>query len=303
MGQVRRGRRTSHNNVAATPTKIATTMCDMIAAAMSTAGSHGRLPVSSVYASAPSANKAKRERDLERVLARERARDVAAVDVPARALLHEHPERGDRERGRRRPRRLHALGEAVGGGGEHERPAHRHELERDVVVDHRSRNATITSGTGSSTPDREAGVPVGRPPREADLPNQCARGTTASTRGRPCRRRWWSCSGKIQPNWRCVRARSCDPESRIEIDDERADRDDRPTRSPAARRAALIVPILVDAQSSSSRSATESRSSASRVRRRDHRRRSTASGSSRGDALVDHGVGHGSTACQAERAN
>ena len=43
-------------NSAATTTKIATTMCDMTAAAMSTAGNHRRRPVSSVYARAPSAN-------------------------------------------------------------------------------------------------------------------------------------------------------------------------------------------------------------------------------------------------------
>ena len=101
-GHVRRGERTSHSSTAATPTKIATTTCDITAAAISTAGSHRRFPVSRVYASAPSANSASAERDLERVLARERARDVAAVDVPVGALLHEHPERGDRERGRRR---------------------------------------------------------------------------------------------------------------------------------------------------------------------------------------------------------
>ena len=55
---MRRGERTSQSNTAATPTKIATTTCDITAAANSTAGSHGRLPVSSVYASAPSANNA-----------------------------------------------------------------------------------------------------------------------------------------------------------------------------------------------------------------------------------------------------
>jgi len=36
--------------------KIATTMCDITASAMSTGGSHRRFPVSSEYASAPSAN-------------------------------------------------------------------------------------------------------------------------------------------------------------------------------------------------------------------------------------------------------
>ena len=48
IGQVRRGERTNHRSTAATPTKIPTTMCDMIAAAMSTAGNHGRFPVSRV---------------------------------------------------------------------------------------------------------------------------------------------------------------------------------------------------------------------------------------------------------------
>ncbi len=58
IAQVRRGRRVSHSRTAAIPTKIATTMCDMIAKAMSTAGSQRRLPVSSVYASAPNPNSA-----------------------------------------------------------------------------------------------------------------------------------------------------------------------------------------------------------------------------------------------------
>ena len=57
-GQVRKGRRVSHSNDAAMPMKIATTMCDITAHAISNAGNHLRFPVSSVYASAPSPNSA-----------------------------------------------------------------------------------------------------------------------------------------------------------------------------------------------------------------------------------------------------
>ena len=68
IGHVRCGERTSHSSTAATPTKIATTMCDMIAAAMSTAGSHGRFPVSRRVRERTEREQRERQRDLERVL-------------------------------------------------------------------------------------------------------------------------------------------------------------------------------------------------------------------------------------------
>ena len=48
IAQVRCGRRANQSKRAAMAMKIATTMCDMIASAMSSAGSHRRRPVSRV---------------------------------------------------------------------------------------------------------------------------------------------------------------------------------------------------------------------------------------------------------------
>ena len=63
------------------------------------------------------------------------------------------------------------LANVVRGGGEHERPAHGHELEGDVVVqeqveerDHQVREREVVH------PHREPGVPVGRPTGEPALP-------------------------------------------------------------------------------------------------------------------------------------
>jgi hypothetical protein len=58
LNHVRHGRRVSHITVAAIAMKMPTTMCDMIAAAIKSAGSHRRLPVSRVWASAPRPNSA-----------------------------------------------------------------------------------------------------------------------------------------------------------------------------------------------------------------------------------------------------
>ena len=243
IAHVRCGRRVSHSNMAAMLMKIATTMCDMIASAISVAGSQRRFPVSSVYASAPSPNNANAEADRERELTREGARDVAAVDLPVVARLHERPQRGDRERGRRGPGRLHALGERVRGRGEHERAAHRHELERDVVrhhdvehPDHQRRNREVVLA------DREPGVPVGRPTRQAELREPVVgeelgpphvRAHVAAVGGRVAEQIAELELGRVQ---RPVMGRVDDRE-----DDERADRDDRPTDRALPERARLII--------------------------------------------------------------
>ena len=245
IGHVRCGRRVSHSSNAAIATKIATTMCDMIASAISSAGSQRRLPGVERVRERAEPEQRERQPDRERELARERARDVAAVDLPVGAGLHERAERGDRERGRRGPGRLHALGErSTPRPGACSGPLTVTSLNATLYgittlssPDHQRRDREVV------LPDREARVPVGRPAREPELREPVVdRGTWATTRGRPCRRRWSVVLRKRSPNRKLAGIER--PVVRRVDDAEHqpgADRDDRPADRPLPERARLIV--------------------------------------------------------------
>ena len=233
-----------------------------------------------------------RQRDLERVLTRERAGDVAAVDVPVGALLHEHAERGDREEVRRRPRHPHAPGEGVGRGREHDRPADGHDLERDVVghgdVQHRRPSPT---GTGSSTArpgsrrTNRAPNPTSRnfgEPVVLEEPRHPHVGAHVAAVG-----------GRVPEDPPEVNVPDR-PELRVRVDDrddhQRADADD----DPAGR----ALPAGAAARRSRRRSRRRPSATASPARttnapapRTDRRSRPTRTRRRR-NALVDQGVGH-----------
>ncbi len=179
---------------------IATTTCDIAASASNSAGSHGRLPVSRVRPSAPSANRPIASAMRERELTRERARDVPAVDLPVVARLHEHARRRDRERGRRRPRRAEATREGVRTRGQEQRARNRDQLERDVVADERQRleQPHHDRGQREVVVTRRGTRHTSQAPNPTGAPSgtSCRQGTSATRRGRPCRRRWWWYSGR-----------------------------------------------------------------------------------------------------------
>ncbi len=104
------------------------------------------------------------ERERERELACEGAGDVAAVDLPVVAGLHERPGGCDREQRRRGPGSPESASEDVRARGEQQRARRRDQLERDVVRDERDqvdeRDQHRREGE-VVVPDREAGVPVG----------------------------------------------------------------------------------------------------------------------------------------------
>ena len=142
---------------------------------------------------------AERERERERELARERAGDVAAVDLPVR-------------RGSAPASPCAATANAGGAGHGARRPrANEYALAGSSSAPETvtSLNATLygTNGIVSSERDRAppaAGSSTARPgtPRTSPATSPTAgtartsapSGTTATRRGRPCRRRWWSCS-------------------------------------------------------------------------------------------------------------
>ena len=100
---------------------IATTTCDIADSAMQQRGQPRPLAGVERLAERAEREQAERERERERELAGERARDVAAVDLPVVARLHEHAGRRDRERRRRGPRCPQAARERVRARGEQQR--------------------------------------------------------------------------------------------------------------------------------------------------------------------------------------
>ena len=121
-----------------------------------------------------------RQRDRERELARHRRRDVAAVDGE-RLVEEEHDRDCGEHRGRREAQPAE-LAERPRGDGQGEHARDRHELEcepvgqDDVEDDHSQRRDDHVELVGG-----EAGVPVGRPAREAEVRQQ----VVAQVRRRP----------------------------------------------------------------------------------------------------------------------
>ena len=208
------------------------------------------------------------------------------------ALLHEHPERRDRERGRRRPRGPHALGEAVRGGREHERPAHGHELERDVVVQERCRGTRPSgSGAGSST------CPIGNPayqsgdqPESRPCPNQCFSRNHGMYTWAPMSPPLVVVFRNRSPNAKSGSRLQLWPGVRIE----NTMNVQMPTIThPIARSQSARGLIVLVHDASRTRARLEPRT----CRRSACRRRSAGIAG----AFVDHGAGHVETACQAGR--
>ena len=116
----------------------------------------------------PEEEEAEADGDAEGELAGQGAGQIAAPDRVAG--VEEVGQRGHGEQRRRRPAGADAPGEGIGGDRQHDRPEDRHQLEghvvgqEDVEDDDEQRWQREVEDAG-----REAGVPVGRPARQAPL--------------------------------------------------------------------------------------------------------------------------------------